>query len=184
MTVGSVGLHAFVTRKGDHGSLTTRICSVACKDIIPFRSGLIIVSSDVIHNAALQRDVVNVLSHLGPGGVIIIDSSPRIHCPSCCNVSVSHVDRFVTFGTTITLLISGKVRSILLSTCGGTGQRRIVPYSTAMGYIGRVCTSFASRRVSTGVIRLLAPMKAHTGIRVICRALRKLRTTYPSRPNS
>lgn len=184
MTVGSVGLHAFVTRKGDQGSLTTRICSVACKDLIPKISGLIVVSSSVIHKAALGRDVVNVLSHLRPGGVIVMDSSPRIHCPSCCNVSVTGVDRFVTFGTTIRLLGRHRVHSIVTTTCHGSGRRMNLPGRRVIGCIGRVCTPFASRRVSTGVIRLLAPGKAGTGIRVICRPLRKLRRTYPGRPNS
>lgn len=184
MTVGSVGLHAFVTRNGDQGSLTTRICSVACKDLIPRISGLIVVSSDVIQKAALERDVVNVLSHLRPGGVIVISSSPRIHCPSCCNVSVTDVSRFVTFGTTVSLLGRQSVGSIVTHTCGGSGSRIKLPGRRVIGCIGRVCTPFAGRRVTTGVIRLLAPGNARTGIRVICRALRKLRRTYPGRANS
>lgn len=184
ITVGSVGLHAFVTRKGDQGSLTTRICSVACKDLISNISGLIVVSSDVIHNAALGRDVVNVLSHLNPGGVIVISSSPRIHCPSCCNVSVTGVDRFVTFETTIRLLGRQSVGSVVTSTCQGSGSRVNLPGRRVIGCMGRVCTPFASRRVSTGVMRLLAPGKAGTGIRVICRPLRKLRRTYPGCQNS
>lgn len=184
ITVGSVGLHAFVTRNGDHGSLTTRMCSVACNDLHTNVSGLIVVSSDVIHNAALQRDVVNVLSHLGPGGVIVMDSSPRIHCPSCCNVSVTGVDRFVTFGTTMRLLGRHSVGSIVTTTCHGSGSRINLPGRRLIGCMGSVCTPFASRRVSTGVIRLLAPGNAGTGMRVICRPLDNLRRTYPRRANS
>lgn len=184
MTVGSVGLHAFVTRKGAHGSLTTRMCSVACKDLIPRRSGLMVVSSDVMQKAALGRDVVDVLSHLRPGGVIVMSSSPRIHCPSCCNVSVTDVRRFVTFGTTVTLLRRHSVRRIVRCTCEGSGRRLGLPGRGVHGCMGRVCTPFDSRRVSRGVTTLLAPTAAQTGMRVICRALRKLRRTYPTRPKS
>lgn len=157
---------------------------MACKDVRPGISGLIVVSSDVIHNAALGRDVLHVLSHLRPGGVMIMSDTPRVHCPSCCNVSVTELRRFYIFHTTVRLLGSEGVRSLVRRACRTYGTRLTGPGRRRIGPIHTVCGPFAARRVGRGVMRVLHPRNVAAPVRLIFRDVRNLHRTVPGRGNS